>query len=214
MGNSGIFYSFDFNSNGTIPQQVGTDTDWIDVYCTYGPYFALKSDGTLWAWGQNPTSYYSGFYGNGLPDTNDYEHGPVQVGTEADWIKVRSAERNVIGLKSDGTVWLWGENWLGVLGLGLSGSQYSPQLLGIQTNWVDIGLSGNMFYAYNSDGQLYNWGSTIDYDTNQTVYITSPTPYGEPCLLSINDDRKSDLLIYPNPVVDQLTISLKIPPQK
>ncbi|WP_396150045.1 T9SS type A sorting domain-containing protein [Flavobacterium sp.] len=202
------WYSFAINSNGALPQQVGTDTDWIDVFAENGPYFAIKSNGTLWTWGPNPNSLYTGFYGNGFPDTNDYEHGPVQVGTDSDWIKVRSTERDIIGLKLDGTVWLWGQNFSGLLGLGLSGSQFTPQQLGSQTNWVDIGMRG-LFYAYNSDGQLYNWGTTIDYDTYQTVYITSPTPYGEPCLLSIKEDSKSDLLIYPNPVVDQLTISLQ-----
>jgi alpha-tubulin suppressor-like RCC1 family protein len=200
--------SFDTNNEGEIPQQVGTDADWVDISAAFEPFCALKSNGTIWAWGENPFSNYSGFYGNGFPDTNNYENGPIQVGTDTDWVKIKSWSQRVIALKENGTIWVWGNNELNDLGLGISGNQYTPQQIGSQTNWIDIGVLGGRFFAKNSEGQLFHWGRYLDVNYNN-VFVYLPTQYGSTCVLSIEDTLKKDIHIYPNPVEDYLNITLQ-----
>jgi len=72
---------------------------------------AIKTDGTLWAWGWN------GYGQLGLGDTTN-RLTPTQVGTDTDWIHVEGGFCHIIGEKSDGRLFGWGCNFAGQLGLG------------------------------------------------------------------------------------------------
>src|SRR4030095_12227950 len=75
---------------------------------------ALKSDGTVLAWGNNT----EGQLGNG---TNDSSPIPVQVsgwGKGSGVIAIAAGFQFSMALKSDGTVWTWGNNNFGKLGDG------------------------------------------------------------------------------------------------
>ena len=65
---------------------------------------ALKSDGTVWAWGGN----YEGQLGDG---TTNNKLTPVQVSGLSGVIAIAASYRHSLALKSDGTVWAWGSNW-------------------------------------------------------------------------------------------------------
>jgi alpha-tubulin suppressor-like RCC1 family protein len=60
----------------TIPTQIGTETNWKAVDAGNNHSIALKTDGTLWAWGYNNW----GQLGDG---TTTSKNIPTQVGTEA-----------------------------------------------------------------------------------------------------------------------------------
>ena len=92
--------------------------------------FAIKTDGTLWAWGSN--AY-------GVLGQNDQilRSSPVQIpGTQ--WSKVEAGyAQHVAGLKTDGTLWTWGRNTWGQLGDNTITTRLSPvQVPG--TQWYDI----------------------------------------------------------------------------
>lgn len=72
---------------------------------------ALKSDGTLWAWGYNG----DGQLGDG---TTIYRRSPVQIGTDIHWAQIAAGNEHTIALKSDGSLWAWGNNFNGELGEG------------------------------------------------------------------------------------------------
>ncbi len=72
---------------------------------------AIKTDGTLWAWGGNEY----GQFGNGTNTDSDI---PVQVGTGTDWASVSAGAYHSLALKTDGTLWAWGYNSNGELGNG------------------------------------------------------------------------------------------------
>jgi alpha-tubulin suppressor-like RCC1 family protein len=95
-----------------FPTQVGTDSDWASVHAKYGLNLGIKMDGTLWAWGYN--NY--GQAGQGATGSNISV--PTQIGADSDWKYAVSDGSGVLALKTDGSLWAWGANWDGRLGLG------------------------------------------------------------------------------------------------
>jgi hypothetical protein len=85
---------------------------------------ALKSDGTVWAWGNN-------FYGELGDGTTTHRSSPVQVIGLTGVVAVDGGYCYSLALKSDGTVWAWGWNYIGRLGDGTMTDRSSPvQVLG------------------------------------------------------------------------------------
>ena len=94
------------------PAQVGTGTTWQSV--TAGTYsvLAIKTDGTLWAWGNNQYSQL----GNGNGNTTN-QLSPVQIGAGASWQHVAAGNVYSATIRTDGTLWNWGLNRNGQLGI-------------------------------------------------------------------------------------------------
>ena len=73
-----------------------------------GPHFALQTDGSLWAWGDNP-------YGNIGNGTTDYMEHPVKI---TDHVVAVSPYSAALAVKQDGSLWGWGSDSNGQLGQG------------------------------------------------------------------------------------------------
>ena len=114
------------------PVQVGTDTTWSDISgCSYSSSFALKTDGTFWSWGYNNNGEL-GFHAGPGPGAS--RSSPVQVGTETTWSKVAYYYGNSMGLKTDGTMWAWGQNATGALAQN-NRTQYNSPVQIPGTDW-------------------------------------------------------------------------------
>ncbi|RAK69491.1 hypothetical protein [Hymenobacter edaphi] len=94
----------------TTPQQIGTATTWLKVSAGGTHTVALKSDGTLWTWGYNGL----GQLGDGAASSG--RDTPAQVGTSAGWQSVSAGWNSTLALRTDGTLWAWGDNQYGQLG--------------------------------------------------------------------------------------------------
>lgn len=133
--------------------RIGTDNDWADMACSrfwgYGA-FAIKTNGTLWSWGEN----YAGQLGIGNTQAQTL---PVQVGTDTDWKQVAAGVSSVLALKTDGSLWGWGLNMNGEL-FGYEGRQSSPVRLGSETDWEKVLVIEFRAYAVKKDGTLWAWG--------------------------------------------------------
>jgi alpha-tubulin suppressor-like RCC1 family protein len=114
--------------------------------------FALKSDGTVWAWGCNG----GGQLGNG---TTVNRHSPVQIHGLADVISINIAGGRGFATKSDGTVWAWGSNWHGTLGDGTTIDRPFPVQVQGLSNVVSIESVWSHTFAIKSDGTVWAWGS-------------------------------------------------------
>jgi alpha-tubulin suppressor-like RCC1 family protein len=116
------------------PVQVGSDTDWVK--CAAGSYhsLAIKSDGTLWAFGLG----YQGQLGNGLNNYASSRSSPVQIGSDTNWSEIKAGNRHSIAIKTDGTLWAWGNNGRGQLGQGNTIARSSPVQIGSDTDWYTI----------------------------------------------------------------------------
>ncbi len=126
-----------------------------------GHSVALKSDGTVWAWGSNA----HGEVGNGAFQASGVP-APSQVIGLDNIIAVAAGAYHGIALKRDGTVWSWGANFDGQLGDG-SVSAASPfgkalpvQVSGL-TDVVAIAAGGVHSIAARRDGTVWTWGDNL-----------------------------------------------------
>jgi alpha-tubulin suppressor-like RCC1 family protein len=95
---------------------------------------AIKTDGTLWGWGQNNV----GQVGDG---TVVNKSSPVQIGALTNWAQVGAFFNHTLAVKTDGTLWAWGDNSPdGELGDGTVVDKSSPVQIGLSTSWVKVAL--------------------------------------------------------------------------
>ena len=118
---------------------------------------ALKNDGTVWTWGSNE----KGQLGTGS-ETPTTSSRPVQVTGLSGITAIAAGSNHTMALKSDGTVWTWGWNPSGELGIGVQ--DFGPHPIPVQvpglTNIVRIIAGDSTSYAFKADGTVWGWGST------------------------------------------------------
>ena len=144
------------------PIQIGTCTDWVYVSAGANHVMGLKSDGSLWGWGDN--SY--GRIGDGNlegwgPPNSLPRHDPIRIGTDTDWISISAGVVHTMGLKADGTLWAWGANG-GALGDGTTEDRAAPIQIGTDSDWISISAGVRHSMALKADGSLWGWGVNFD----------------------------------------------------
>ena len=152
------------------PVRIGRDTDWAAV--SGGMLFSigLKRDGSLWGWGGN----WTGQLGDGEvrqlhqltlpPNKVPRRTRPARIGTDTDWSAIATGAEHVLALKKDGTLWAWGNNDCGQLGIGNFVSTNRPARIGQDRDWVAFaaggaGQFGAQSAAIKRDGSLWAWGN-------------------------------------------------------
>ncbi|MDI9258550.1 RCC1 domain-containing protein, partial [Flavobacterium sedimenticola] len=173
---SGNYFNFGLKSNGTIwgwgsnsafgqlgdgteidrltPTQITTATNWQKVACGQYSTFALKTDGTLWCAGSNTTGQL------GIGSSPNYSNVLIQMGTESNWLQVSPTNNFTIALKTNGSLWGWGQNDSYQMGNGTCCSnRYLPGQIGTDTDWVQIEATGvRAALALKINGTLWGWG--------------------------------------------------------
>jgi len=161
----GIFGATGHNNQTDLssPVQIGSLNTWAWINTTRQGdgggvrprSAAIKTDGTLWMWGN---STY-GALAQGASTGPFYS--PVQVGTLTNWKKVSFGRDFCVALKTDGTIWSWGRNTAGQLGTGTAPgvNASSPVQIGALTTWIDIAAGGNAWAGIRSDGKTYCCGN-------------------------------------------------------
>lgn len=126
---------------------------WESVSVGEGHVLGIKTDGTLWSWGNNNM----GQLGNGTVDW--ISPFPEQVGTATTWATVHSGVIHCFGIKDDGTLWAWGSNEKGKLGIGTITLEMSanPLQVGIST-WKMVSTGINFTIGIRANGTLWGWG--------------------------------------------------------
>lgn len=140
----------------------------------------LKEDGTVWTTGATG----SGELGNGSTiSTNKPFQVKIDTNTYlTDIKKIEVGTQHVIALRKDGTVWTWGLNSSGQLGIGTTTlSRYAVQVLnsagdGYLEDIIDISAGNDNCAALSKDGEVFAWGDA----TNNGLGINSTTAQSKP----------------------------------
>ncbi|MCE2892870.1 MAG: T9SS type A sorting domain-containing protein [Flammeovirgaceae bacterium] len=140
-----------FGNKRFIPVRIGTDNNWESVSEGRAFTLAIKTDGTLWAWGNN-------LFGQ-LGNQASAAFVPTRVGTSSDWKAVSAGGNHTIAIKVDGSLWAWGYNYNGQLGNGTSTDRITPNKIGTDTNWQSIAVGNSFSIGIRTDGTLWAWGS-------------------------------------------------------
>ena len=133
---------------------------------------ALKSDGTVWAWGRTTCGQLGEASTTCDPNDTSFSAAPVQVPGLANIaaIATSAAAYHSLALRNDGTVWAWGDNRFGQLGIGASDLNAHPtpaQVIdpsdptGFLTGMAAIGAAagpGGHSMALKANGPIYTWG--------------------------------------------------------
>jgi alpha-tubulin suppressor-like RCC1 family protein len=133
------------------PTQVGAGK-WLAVSAGYDHTLAIAANGTLWAWGGN--TY--GQVGNSAAGTD--QPTPTQIGGASAWKAVAGGYYHSLAIRADGTLWAWGYNSSGQLGLGDSLPRAIPVPVGTATDWAAVAGGNSRSVALKNDGTRWGWG--------------------------------------------------------
>ena len=128
-------------------------TNWKQVDCGYRYTAAIKTDGTLWTWGDNA---------QGQLGTNGGGNRSTPVTTFAggtNWKQVDCGYYHAAAIKTDGTLWIWGNNDNGQLGNNGGGGATPVTTFAGGTNWKQVSGGYRHTTAIKTDGTLWTWGS-------------------------------------------------------
>ena len=157
------------------PGQIGLESGWIEVRAGGNAASALKSDGSLWSWGQNQ----HGEIGIGSiqpPGQLDGVREPMQTGAAVNWTGLFRGDSVFFALQDDMTLWAAGRNEWGTLGLGFTGAD-EPNLVQVgQENDWQSGCASNHALALKSDGTLWAWGRNLTGERGDSDPANSGVP--------------------------------------
>ena len=146
-------------------------TNWKQVSSGGAHCAAIKTDGTLWTWG-------NGSYGRLGINTITSKFTPVTTfagGTN--WKQVSGGNRHCAAIKTDGTLWTWGNGSYGQLGDNTITNKSTPvTTFAGGTNWKQVSSGGNHCAAIKTDGTLWTWGRGTDGQLGDNTVTTKSTP--------------------------------------
>jgi len=157
-------YSFDVKAN---------DAENQDASRTFSVTVTVSATG-LFSWGANQ---------GGALGQNDVtlRSSPTQIGSGTTWLSISMNENTTsAGVKTDGTLWTWGVNSQGQLGLNDRANRSSPVQVGSGTTWTSVEVSYLAVFAIKTDGTLWSWGlnSYGQLGTSNIANRSSPSQVG------------------------------------
>jgi alpha-tubulin suppressor-like RCC1 family protein len=161
------------------PGNVGYLNSIVAISAGESHNLALKSDGTVWAWGWNAL----GQLGNGT--TND-AHTPVQVSVVSNVVAISGRGYHCLALEADGSLWAWGWNAGGQLGDGTTTSALLPERVAGINKPVMISAAYKTSLVLFSNGTIKVWGTDTKGELGQgTFHNFSYTPIPVPGISNV-----------------------------
>ena len=167
LGNNSII-----NVSSFVQTSVG-GYDWSMVDAS-SMVAAVKKDGSLWVWGDN-------YYGTLGINNRQTKYTPYQVGTDTTWADISVGNSYQCGgVKTDGTLWMWGRNYTGALGDGTTVNRSSPVKIGNSTDWLYVFGAFKKTFAMKTNGTLWAWGQNNlgALGNNSIINTSSPVQVG------------------------------------
>jgi len=141
--------------NKIVPTQIGTATDWKSIAAGNEYTLARRIGSSLWVWGDNG----SGQLGDG---TTIDKHTPIEIGVGSNnWMRIYVGSSTSMAIKTDGTLWSWGNGGYGTLGNGSGANVLIPTQVGTAT-WTSISMGFAHVIGKKTDATLWSWGLNSD----------------------------------------------------
>jgi alpha-tubulin suppressor-like RCC1 family protein len=171
-----------------VPVRVGSDTNWASVFASDLHTCAIKTDQSLWCWGDN--GY--GELGNGATGGNvkvptKLDDSGVNTGASQKWLDVALGTTYSCGIRDDYSLWCWGDNSAGELGVDPGTTSSSNVPVQVAGSWSAVSAGNYLisvttppYYGYGhtcaikADSSLWCWG----YDANGQLGDGSPDTSG------------------------------------
>ena len=181
----GTLWSWGRNNNGQLghndvtyrssPTQIGALTTWAFIKGGFAHSFAVKTDGTLWAWGRTEL----GCLGNNSTSPSQV-NSPIQIGALTNWLKMSAGDATSQAIKTDGTLWTWGNNNEGSVGNNAAPASISSPIQIGSDFWNAVNSGRRTTAAIRSDGTLWAWGrsSSGEVPNEAAVEVSSPVQIG------------------------------------
>lgn len=126
---------------------------WQSIDAGANHTLAIRNDGTLWSWGNNDWGKL------GQTQTTISNPIPNVVGNENNWQTISAGDWHSAGIKTDGKLWTWGNNFYGQCGNGTSGVSADGSLQQIgNENWFMVSCGLYYTLLIKSDGTLWSMG--------------------------------------------------------
>ena len=151
-------------TSATIPSQIVAHTDWTNIATGQAHSCGIRSDNTLWCWGDN--SY--GQIGNG---TINIQSTPLKITTSTvtKWSTVATGHQHTCAIASnvdtdgksltdDKTLWCWGNNDTGQLGINSTAHQSRPIKISHSKGWLLVSAGESHSCAVDKDEIVHCWG--------------------------------------------------------
>jgi alpha-tubulin suppressor-like RCC1 family protein len=106
-----------------LPNQVGVHDDWVALDGGSDHSCGLRANGTLWCWGYNTSGQL------GIGDARELWPVPLRVGADRDWAMFATGGNHTCGIRTDRSLWCWGDNYFGQLGDGTRVDKFEPTLV-------------------------------------------------------------------------------------
>jgi len=136
------------------PTQIASTSRFTKIAGSNRHFAAIAVDGKLYTWGGNS----NGQLGRGTTTGVSAGLAIGAVGSST-WSAVSTGNSNTLAIRSDGSLWSWGDNSNGQLGNNSTVSRSSPVRIGSGTNWSKISCGTfDTMYAIDTDGNLWAWG--------------------------------------------------------
>jgi alpha-tubulin suppressor-like RCC1 family protein len=131
-------------------------TNWKQVSCGESFTAAIKTDGTLWIWGFAGT----GRLGNAVTTNTNISTPITTFAGGTNWKQVSGGNSHTAAIKTDGTLWTWGQGASGRLGNGVAAGSISTPITTFAggTNWKQVSGGVSHTAAIKTDGTLWTWG--------------------------------------------------------
>jgi alpha-tubulin suppressor-like RCC1 family protein len=140
-------------STRTVPTQVTSIGSWVvAVSAAMFHSHVVTSAGTVLSFGDNSSGVYGD--GNTTPSSGST---PVTATGLTNVVQVAAGNQHVLALRSDGSVWAWGENSDGQLGIGSTTDSLVPVPTGL-SGIVKIAAGSFHSMALDGLGQVFVWG--------------------------------------------------------
>lgn len=170
-------------STRSLVQEFCSATNWASVSQGRIHTAGLKEDGTLWTWGYN----LFGALGVGNTNCAGYVNSPVpEYWNATNWCHLMVGAFEGGGVKADGSLWMWGRNEYGALGINSStgtddGCVCPVREVTTGENWLTGCIGFSSVNAIKTDGTMWGWGYNMNGEiaTNQQPTCSHSSPVRE-----------------------------------